>query len=166
MPQAADLRNTGGNDWLYLSGEYSLQRSHREAVAPMIYLDMYAGSQSADSYTYDYTYQVWNYAGTQTLTLSTIGVGFGLKTTINPRDSLGAYLGIGSGVYCNTASQDFYDFDRDFGGTSDSSVQLGFKVEAGLVFNQRFVVEGLYENPGNLDDVNFDGASVNIGYRF
>ena len=145
LPSGSRLKNAVSDTWFSAGAEYALMPKPGEYAAassfqPLAYVD-YAGS---------------NRHG---VNARYIGVGPGFRYTLAAPDSgtLIPYVGAGAGAYFLNGS--------GFG-TSSSKTQFGYRLNAGVEFNQAYVFEINYTDANKLGSTRFGGFNIQVGAKF
>ena len=138
LPTNANLKNGIGKTWFSAGADYAFNKQGAgQGLMPLAYVD-YAGKSSSG------------------VTVNYVGIGPGVRYYTSPpgTSSLTPYLGAGVGAYFIHAT------------TISNKTRVGFKVNAGLEFNQSYLLEVNYTNAGSVVGTRVDGINVQAGLRF
>lgn len=141
LPTNGTVKKAVGNTWFSAGAEYAFSPLAEEpGLTPLVYVD-YAG------------------ASKHGLAVNYIGIGPGARYYLTPpgAGTTPIYIGGGIGGYFLHASGD---------GSSLNKTKFGFKVDAGIEFQQQYLVEVNYTNAGSDSGTRFDGVGLQVGARF
>ena len=144
FPSGRGLKDGVSDTWFSAGAEYALvphgtQAETPPSLAPLLYVD-YAGINK-HGINADY-----------------VGVGPGARYYLSaPGSTLMPYVGAGIGGYFLHA--------KGFG-TSENKTQFGYRLNAGVEFNQAYLFEINYTDAGSLNGTRFNGFNVQLGARF
>jgi hypothetical protein len=141
LPINGTLKNAVGKTWFTAGAEYAFSKlGDQQNLMPLAYVD-YAG------------------ANKHGLTVDYVGVGPGARyyLTAPGAGTTTPYVGGGVGAYFLHASGN---------GSSINNTKFGFKVNAGIEFQQMYLVEVNYTNAGSESGTRFDGVGIQVGARF
>ena len=145
LPSGSTLKNAVSDTWFSAGAEYALvpkpgAETAAQSFVPLAYLD-YAGVNrhgvNAD------------YVG--------VGPGFRYNLAAPGSSSLVPYVGAGAGAYFLHAS--------GFGGSS-SKTNFGYRLNAGVEFNQAYLFEINYTDGDSLGGARFGGFNIQAGIKF
>ncbi|MGI4789100.1 MAG: outer membrane beta-barrel protein [Janthinobacterium lividum] len=144
FPSSSNLKNAASDTWFSAGAEYAFKsgatQSIPSSVTPLAYVD-YAGINRHGVNS--------NYVG--------VGPGFRYALTAPGTSTLNPYVGAGIGAYFVHA--------KGFG-LSDNKTNFGYRLNAGVEFNQSYLFEINYTDPGSLTGTHFGGFNVQVGARF
>lgn len=166
FPSNGDLKNAVGSTFFSVGAEYAFpSKANASALVPLAYLD-YAGRSKSRSVNDGQGNSV-----SATLTASTIGIGGGVRYYLGTpgTGSTSPYLGAGLGVYFDHLKADANVSSGGQSGSGSSSLnktQLGFRLNAGVEFQQKYLVEINYTNAGSVEGTRIDGFGLQAGVRF
>jgi len=141
FPSNGDLKNVVGKTWFSAGADYAFSKvGDQQNLMPLAYVD-YAG-KSGNGLTLDY-----------------IGVGPGVRYYLSApaAGTTTPYVGAGLGAYFLHASG---------GGDSFNKTKFGFKLNAGVEFQQMYLLEANYTNAGSESGTRLDGFNLQAGIRF
>lgn len=140
FPSGSALKDGVSDTWFSAGAEYAVHSAASPTLAPLLYVD-YAGVNrhgvNAD------------YVG--------VGPGFRYALAAPGSSTLIPYVGAGIGAYFLHA--------KGFG-SSDNKTQFGYRLNAGVEFNQAYLLEVNYTNGGSLSGTRFGGFNVQVGAKF
>ncbi len=145
LPSGSTLKNAVSDTWFSIGGEYTLvPKPGAETAAgrflPLAYID-YAGSNRHGINA--------NYVG--------IGPGFRYNLASPGSSTLIPYVGAGAGAYFLHA--------KGFSGSSNKT-NFGYRLNAGVEFNQSYLVEINYTDGNSLSGARFGGFNLQAGLKF
>ena len=142
LPSNGDVKNAIGKTWFSAGAEYAFSKiGDQQNLLPLAYVD-YAG-KSGHGINADY-----------------VGVGPGARyyfSAPGASTSVTPYVGAGIGAYFLHASGN---------GDSVNKTKFGFRVNAGVEFQQMYLLEVNYTNAGSESGTRFDGVNIQAGVRF
>lgn len=144
LPSSGYLKNATSNSWFSAGAEYAFVPPAKGGAAsglvPLGYVD----------------YAVSNRHG---VNADYVGVGPAVRYNLTPAGSstLTPYVGAGLGAYFLHASS--------FGGSSNRT-NFGYRLNAGVEFQQKYLLEINYTDPESLDGARFNGFNIQVGARF
>lgn len=141
FPSDSALKDVIGKTWFNAGADYAFSKvGDQQNLMPLAYVD-YAGKSGNG------------------LTVSYVGVGPGVRYYLSPpgAGTVTPYVGAGLGAYFLRASG---------GGDSANKTKFGFKLNAGVEFQQMYLVEASYTNAGSESGTRFDGFNLQVGVRF
>ena len=141
FPTNGALKNAVGKTWFTAGADYAFSKlGDQQNLMPLVYAD-YAGTNKSG------------------LTVDYVGVGPGARyyLTAPGVSTTTPYVGGGVGAYFLHASGN---------GASYNKTKFGFKVNAGIEFQQLYLVEVNYTNAGSESGTRFDGIGLQVGARF
>ena len=144
FPSGSALKNAVSDTWFSAGAEYALvphgSASAAMTLEPLGYVD-YAGS---NRHGFNASY---------------VGVGPGFKYALAApgSSSLIPYVGAGAGAYFLHAS--------GFGASSNKT-RFGYRLNAGVEFNQAYLLEINYTDPGSESGTRFSGFNIQVGAKF
>lgn len=166
FPSNSDLKDAVGSTFFSAGTEYAFpSKTNVSALVPLAYLD-YAGRSKSRSVNDGQGNSV-----SATLTTSTVGLGGGVRYYLGApgAGTTSPYLGAGLGVYFDHIKADANVSSGGQSGSGSSSLnktQLGFRLNAGVEFQQKYLVEINYTNAGSVEGTRIDGFGLQAGVRF
>ena len=149
LPSGSALKNAVSDTWFSIGAEYAfVPKAGADAAAdtaagsfvPLAYVD-YAGSNRHGINA--------NYIG--------IGPGFRYNLAAPGSGTLIPYVGAGAGAYFLHA--------KGFGGSSNKT-NFGYRLNAGVEFNQSYLFEINYTDGNSLGGARFGGFNIQAGIKF
>ena len=145
LPSGSRIKNAASDTWFSAGLEYALvpkpgEEAAASSLLPLAYLD-YAGS---------------NRNGVNARYIG-VGPGFRYNLAAPGSGTLIPYVGAGAGAY----------FLHGSGlGSSSSKTQFGYRLNAGVEFNQAYVFEINYTDASKLGSTRIGGFNIQVGAKF
>ncbi|MDR3706826.1 MAG: hypothetical protein P4L33_00880 [Capsulimonadaceae bacterium] len=157
MPSSSSLRSDLGNTWYALDIDSGSRAAAGSQTVVYEYADTVFASKTVDDAEGD----------SASLSLSSGGVGFAIRTNLanSEEHSIVPYAGAGLGLYQNYATL-LVNVPGESASGANSSTNLGYKLDAGIAFSNRVVLEADYSDAGPLGDVRLNGFSLLAGVKF
>lgn len=145
LPSSGTLKNATSDSWFSAGAEYALVTKPTgdampQTFFPLVYAD----------------YAVSNRHGVNADYLG-IGPGFRYNLAAPGSSTLIPYVGAGAGAYFLHA--------KGFGGSSNKT-NFGYRLNAGVEFNQSYLFEINYSDGNSLSGVRFGGFNLQAGLKF
>ncbi len=141
FPSNGAVKTVVGKTWFGAGADYAFSKvGDQQNLMPLAYVD-YAGKSGNG------------------LTVRYIGVGPGVRYYLSApaAGTTTPYVGAGLGAYFLHASG---------GGASYNKTKFGFKINAGVEFQQMYLLEANYTNAGSESGTRLDGFNLQVGARF
>ncbi len=145
LPSGSTLKNAASDTWFSAGAEYAFvpkadAQTAAQSFVPLAYIDYAVSNRHGVNA---------NYVG--------IGPGFRYNLAAPGSSSLIPYVGAGAGAYFLHAN--------GIGGSSNKT-NFGYRLNAGVEFNQSYLFEVNYTDGNSLSGARFGGFNIQAGLKF